>query len=150
MSRYTRMGSSEEPGIKLKGPTLVLDHQCGDSQVKKIRFMSLGIILALLALSACTQKDTSQEQVTQGVDQAAKLNDLVEQYWQDSLVLNPMMASFVGDNRYNDRYVGGISPAERAAELDLQQRSGGAAAELLRRHDWPVRGRGWRDLLNLP
>ena len=90
--------------------------------MKKIRFMSLGIILALLALSACTQKDTSQEQVTQGVDQAAKLNDLVEQYWQDSLVLNPMMASFVGDNRYNDRYVGGISPAERAAELDLQQR----------------------------
>jgi uncharacterized protein (DUF885 family) len=98
--------------------------------MKKSWFMPLLVTLGLLVLSACAQKDAPPEQAAQSVDESAKLHDLVEQYWQDSLVLNPLMASFVGDNRYNDRYVGGISPQERAAELDLQQRYLDAAKAL--------------------
>ena len=82
----------------------------------------LMIFLGLLVLAACSQKDAPPEQAVQGVDQSAKLHELVEEYWQDSLEMDPLMASYVGDNRYNNRYVGGISPDERAAQLALQQR----------------------------
>jgi len=83
---------------------------------------NLMILLGLLVLAACSPKDVPQEKQAQVPDQAGSLHELVEQYWQDSLVLDPLMASFVGDNRYNDRYAGEISPRERAERLALQQR----------------------------
>ena len=83
---------------------------------------NLMILLGLLVLAACSPKDVPQEKQAQAPDQAGSLHELVEQYWQDSLVLDPLMASFVGDNRYNDRYAGEISARERAEKLALQQR----------------------------
>ncbi|MFX8347224.1 hypothetical protein ABTL51_20125, partial [Acinetobacter baumannii] len=35
--------------------------------------------------------------------QAARLNALYEQYWEELLKLNPIQATFQGDPRYNDQ-----------------------------------------------
>jgi uncharacterized protein (DUF885 family) len=83
---------------------------------------SLLMLLGLMVLAACTEKQTSQEPVVKAQNTAAQLHEMVEQYWQDSLELDPIMASYVGDNRYNDRYSGGIAPDERAAKQALEQR----------------------------
>ena len=79
------------------------------------------VLLGVMALAACTKSEAPQP-AAQTSDQGVVLNELVEQYWQDSLELNPLLAAFVGDNRYNDRWVGGISPAERAERLAHHQR----------------------------
>lgn len=75
---------------------------------------SLLVLLGLIALAGCSRSDAPPAAEQSSSNQHQVLHDLVEQYWQDSLKLNPLMAAFVGDNRYNDRWVGGISPEERA------------------------------------
>lgn len=44
----------------------------------------------------------------------ADLDALFESWFEANLELNPVFATFVGDNRYNDRFPVSISPAERA------------------------------------
>jgi uncharacterized protein (DUF885 family) len=50
-----------------------------------------------------------------------ELNLLFEEYFEGKLVLNPTFATYIGDNRYNDRYVNNISPAWREAARALEQ-----------------------------
>ena len=46
--------------------------------------------------------------------QSALLGRVVDDYFEDLLRLNPMLATSIGDPRYNDRYVVGIAPGVRA------------------------------------
>jgi len=50
-----------------------------------------------------------------------ELKQLFEEYFEGKLVLNPTFATYIGDNRYNDRYVNNISPAWREAARALEQ-----------------------------
>jgi uncharacterized protein (DUF885 family) len=43
-----------------------------------------------------------------------KLNQLYAEYWEENLQANPMRATQIGDNRFNDRY-GAVTSAERRA-----------------------------------
>lgn len=43
-----------------------------------------------------------------------KLNQLYGEYWEENLQANPMLATQVGDNRFNDRY-GAVTSGERRA-----------------------------------
>ena len=43
-----------------------------------------------------------------------KLNQLYAEYWEENLQANPMLATRIGDNRFNDRY-GAVTSAERRA-----------------------------------
>lgn len=52
----------------------------------------------------------------------AVLHDLVERYFEDSLALNPVFATFIGDHRYDDRLDIGPAPAYEALELEVEQR----------------------------
>ena len=72
------------------------------------------VLLGVMALAGCSRSEAPPAVEETSLQQHQVLHDLVEQYWQDSLELNPLLATFVGDNRYNDRWVGGISPKERA------------------------------------
>lgn len=45
---------------------------------------------------------------------AEKLNQLYAEYWEENLQANPMFATRIGDNRFNDRY-GAVTSAERRA-----------------------------------
>ncbi len=43
-----------------------------------------------------------------------KLNQLYAEYWEENLQANPILATFTGDNRFNDRYAA-VTSAERRA-----------------------------------
>jgi len=53
--------------------------------------------------------------------EAQRLNALVEAYFEDQLQLRPMLATSIGDKRYNDLYPVSISPEFRAKTEQLER-----------------------------
>lgn len=74
------------------------------------------ILVAVLALFACAQENDRSAAATSAtgeadpVDNAALLDELFEAYFEEILELNPLYATFIGDNRYNDRLANSLSP----------------------------------------
>jgi uncharacterized protein (DUF885 family) len=62
------------------------------------------------------------EPAAAAVTSSARLNTLVDQYFEEWLELNPLAATFIGDNRYNDSLPNSIGPQHRAAEHELNTR----------------------------
>jgi len=54
--------------------------------------------------------------------QAADINALAEAYFEEQLALNPVAATFLGDERYNDRLAIGISPEHIAKVRESNER----------------------------
>jgi uncharacterized protein (DUF885 family) len=79
--------------------------------------------LLLVALAACARDEApagaSQAASAQGAEQ--RLSQLVEEYWQKYLYLNPISATVIGDNRYNDRLEITVSPQYMADSLALER-----------------------------
>jgi uncharacterized protein (DUF885 family) len=79
--------------------------------------------LLLAALAACSRDEApaaaSQAASVQGAEQ--RLSQLVEEYWQKYLYLNPINATVIGDNRYNDRLEITVSPRYMADSLALER-----------------------------
>lgn len=48
----------------------------------------------------CKNETTTEEPVSM----SAEFNTLLGNYYEDGLKLNPVMATFAGDNRYNDQF----------------------------------------------
>ncbi|KAF1721124.1 DUF885 domain-containing protein [Pseudoxanthomonas wuyuanensis] len=67
--------------------------------------LTLAIALALPVASASLPARAADAASTQAPasTKAAQLNQLYAQYWEESLELNPLRATFQGDPRYNDR-----------------------------------------------
>ena len=59
----------------------------------------------------------------------SRLHELTEEYWEELLRLNPVLATFHGDHRYDDRFTITIAPQHLATSLELasprQQHIGG-------------------------
>ena len=53
--------------------------------------------------------------------ESQKLNTIFDEYFEEYLQQNPILATSIGDPRYNDRFVVGISPAAIAADEKLQR-----------------------------
>ena len=53
---------------------------------------------------------------------ASRLNALVEAYWQESLALDPLEATFLGDHRYDAELPNNIGTAHMSLELALARR----------------------------
>ena len=74
------------------------------------------MLVVVLALFGCTQENDRSAAATSAtgaagpVDNAALLDELVEAYFEEILELNPLYATFIGDNRYNDRLANSLSP----------------------------------------
>src|SRR3546814_17620148 len=65
---------------------------------------------------------SAQEAATAAVaaiDKAARLDALYEQYWEELLKLNPLQATFQGDNRYHDQLPDFYSAQFRAKSHDF-------------------------------
>jgi len=54
-------------------------------------------------------------------DEARRLNELVEAYFEVQLELRPLLATSIGDRRYNDRYPVSISPDYRARAEQVER-----------------------------
>ncbi len=82
--------------------------------------------LAALFLIACTatQKPAvapAAAPAPTAASESARLGQVVDAYFEDLLRLNPMLATSIGDPRYNDRYVVGIAPAVRAEREQFER-----------------------------
>ena len=65
---------------------------------------------------------------------AVQLDDLVEAYFEDELELNPLLATFIGDHRYDDQLPNILGPEQRAlARATEPTLSGGGARDRSRR-----------------
>lgn len=74
------------------------------------------------ASGAATEAPSPVEEEGETETASQRLAALVEQYFEDNLELNPVTATFVGDNRFNDRLANSIGPEHRAAQLGLERR----------------------------
>lgn len=64
--------------------------------------LSLAVVLAACSPSAPPAGSDAASPASQA-DKAAQLNQLYADYWEGVLKLNPLQATFQGDNRYNDQ-----------------------------------------------
>jgi len=87
--------------------------------MKRILILPLALVF-LAASSVAAAADA-------GKSAPERLDRVFEEYWEASLELNPVRATFLGDHRFNDRYTVDISPGHIAATRELQERSLAAA-----------------------
>jgi uncharacterized protein (DUF885 family) len=62
------------------------------------------------------------QSAAQAPDTKQQLDTLFENYFEDSLRSNPILATFIGDARYNDQLPNSIGPEYRAATQALNQK----------------------------
>ena len=84
-------------------------------------------LLALCAACAAIPRPDGSEAAAPARDGSDRLRALLERYWEADLVLNPIRATAIGDDRYNDRLPNFLSAAHRAQEKALAE---GVLAEL--------------------
>lgn len=89
-----------------------------------LRPLALALALAVtaaavpaLAAPAATAPAQADQQA-----KASRLNALYEQYWEELLKLNPLQATFQGDNRYNDQLPNFLSADYRAQQQAFTER----------------------------
>ena len=71
-------------------------------QVRALLTAALALALAGCATTPTPGADTAPTGTTRN-DKAAQLDRLYAQYWEELLKMNPVQATFQGDNRYNDQ-----------------------------------------------
>jgi uncharacterized protein (DUF885 family) len=85
--------------------------------------MTATVLLAACAASTPIPPASQTSAVPAPVAGAhAELASLFDRYFEETLELNPLQATFIGDNRYNDRLPNSIGPEQRAKQRDLNER----------------------------
>jgi uncharacterized protein (DUF885 family) len=82
-----------------------------------LRPLALALALALAACQPTAEAPVAETAPTvQPAERAAQLQALYADYWEASLALNPLQATFVGDARYNDQLPDFFTAEFRARE----------------------------------
>ena len=81
----------------------------------------LALLLALGASMASRAETTPTPVAQAATAESRKLADLVDAYFEEQLKLNPLLATSIGDPRYNDRFEVTISPEWRARDEKLER-----------------------------
>jgi uncharacterized protein (DUF885 family) len=72
------------------------------------------IVAAVLAVgllvAACGSEQPSVEPQSEPVDATAQLHVVFDEFFERSLVLNPLQATAIGDSRFNDKFANSIGP----------------------------------------
>jgi uncharacterized protein (DUF885 family) len=83
------------------------------------------LLTTIVLLTACgadkSAPATAPVAPTTALSEAAKLDKLVDEYFERTLVLNPVFATALGDLRYNDQYPNDISTQWLADALAVEQ-----------------------------
>jgi uncharacterized protein (DUF885 family) len=95
-----------------------------------LRSCAITICLLAMLLSGCAGTPSTapsgapaaSRPAANDADPAARLNELVEAYFEDLLELNPLLATFIGDDRYDDKLPNSLGPEHRARVLATNQR----------------------------
>ncbi len=92
--------------------------------IMNLRPLVIAIALAA-SLGACSQNNESpsaaQAAKPDAAQVAAQLDKLFADYWEASLTLNPITATFIGDTRYNDQMPNFFTAEFRKQQHDFSQ-----------------------------
>lgn len=75
------------------------------------------VCIAVLAIAGCSPPSPPAAR-----NPGKELQTLVEQYFDELLPLDPLYATYIGENRYNDRLANDLSPEHIARRRELEQR----------------------------
>ena len=81
----------------------------------------LALLLAFGVSMASNAATTPVPAADAATAESRKLADLVDAYFEEQLKLNPLLATSIGDPRYNDRFEVTISPEWRARDENLER-----------------------------
>lgn len=87
-----------------------------------LRPLALCLAVALAAVATPTIAAQAPQTAQAEQNKAARLNALYEQYWEETLKLNPIQATFQGDPRYNDQLPDFLSAEYRQQSHDFTER----------------------------
>ncbi|SHJ59800.1 DUF885 domain-containing protein [Aquimarina spongiae] len=64
------------------------------------------LVIALMAVTvgACKKEKTVTETTAPKADVSKAFNEMLDNYYEEGLILNPVQATFAGDNRFNDQF----------------------------------------------
>ncbi|MEM8816874.1 MAG: DUF885 domain-containing protein [Pseudomonadota bacterium] len=83
-------------------------------------------LLLLSLMTACGKPDSgeaaSPADIAPATPPSAALEALFNEHFEDSLALNPIRATSIGDERYNDRLANSLSAEYREKSLELEQK----------------------------
>jgi uncharacterized protein (DUF885 family) len=81
------------------------------------------LLACLLGVGASPQalSGTASPAAAESAAESRKLAELVDAYFEEALQLNPLLATSIGDPRYNDRFEVTISPDWRARDEKLER-----------------------------
>ena len=85
-----------------------------------MRHFSVAALAALLLVAGCGEKQAA-EPAQAAVNAGEVLSTLLDEYFERNLEMNPVMASFIGDHRFNDRLANSNSPEYIAASIALEE-----------------------------
>ncbi len=90
----------------------------------KRRALPFSLIILASALFAACEKPSSSEVAPEAEtrDASAALAAIFDEYFEESLELNPLAATSIGDDRYNDRLAVRIGKEHRDKSLAMEQR----------------------------
>ena len=92
------------------------------------RFRAFVVALSCALVTACAgapsvaPEASPAASVAAAVDASAQLDGLLERYFEDQLRMNPLLATFIGDHRYDDRLPNSLGPEYRAEAKALNER----------------------------
>src|SRR5687768_5643279 len=81
---------------------------------------NLALLGFCVAAVSCVSVPTTGTSSLVGAN--AEIDRLAESYFEEMLPLNPLLATSIGDNRYNDKYVAGFSLQERQKAKALDEK----------------------------
>ncbi|MDX1499234.1 MAG: DUF885 domain-containing protein [Woeseiaceae bacterium] len=79
------------------------------------------LLAAALIVTACGRDEPAPAEESPGTDASAAFAALLDEHFERTLELNPLFATSIGDDRYNDRYPNSIGPEHLARERALTE-----------------------------
>ena len=84
-----------------------------------MKLTGTAVLAAAFVLTACGGKEDAA--TSEPVDAGVALHELFDEQFERNLELNPLSATFIGDNRYNDRLANSNGPEHRAASRAMDE-----------------------------
>jgi uncharacterized protein (DUF885 family) len=86
-----------------------------------MKSIATAALAAVLLVSACGGTDDTAAPEASPLNASAVLAALLNEHFERNLEMNPLSATFIGDNRYNDRMANTNSPEYRAAAVSMNE-----------------------------
>lgn len=88
------------------------------------------LLITILTAASCATQPPAADVSSMRVDANERFDQLAEQYFEELLALNPLLATSIGDPRFDHLYVAGFSEEQRAASQAMERRYLGALHEI--------------------